>query len=248
VGAAVAGAAGIPQLCPPALLRHRGTCRLGLPGPQARGRRDITLSVRPRAEDPTPSRRSERNQRYRQEPDQRDDLLLRSFRAERQWRKCEFQSDFGDADSADDDGQRVGGRTHRPPHYQPYVYGVNFPPDAAYIADTNTSLVRWGGNASSTYNWQLFTYNADNGYSVHEVVAAVERVTGHKVPTHIGPRRAGDPAELAGQQGGVQVVAGNTAGFYSFSVPGHRRQRRVDRLGRLGFGHQACGDPHENWR
>lgn len=34
------------------------------------------------------------------------------------------------------------------------------------------------------------------GYSVHEVVAAVENVTGHKVPTHIGPRRAGDPAEL----------------------------------------------------
>jgi UDP-glucose 4-epimerase len=34
------------------------------------------------------------------------------------------------------------------------------------------------------------------GYSVHEVVAMVERVTGHKVPTHIGPRRAGDPAEL----------------------------------------------------
>jgi len=33
-------------------------------------------------------------------------------------------------------------------------------------------------------------------YSVHEVVAAVEKVTGHKVPTHIGPRRAGDPAEL----------------------------------------------------
>ncbi len=34
------------------------------------------------------------------------------------------------------------------------------------------------------------------GYSVHEVVSAVERVTGHKVPTHIGQRRAGDPAEL----------------------------------------------------
>ncbi len=34
------------------------------------------------------------------------------------------------------------------------------------------------------------------GYSVHEVVAAVEKVTGRKVPTHIGPRRAGDPAEL----------------------------------------------------
>jgi UDP-glucose 4-epimerase len=34
------------------------------------------------------------------------------------------------------------------------------------------------------------------GYSVQEVVATVERVTGHKVPTHIGARRAGDPAEL----------------------------------------------------
>ncbi len=34
------------------------------------------------------------------------------------------------------------------------------------------------------------------GYSVHEVVAAVEKTTGRKVPTHIGPRRAGDPAEL----------------------------------------------------
>jgi UDP-glucose 4-epimerase len=34
------------------------------------------------------------------------------------------------------------------------------------------------------------------GYSVHEVVSTVERVTGHKVPTHIGQRRPGDPAEL----------------------------------------------------
>jgi UDP-glucose 4-epimerase len=35
-----------------------------------------------------------------------------------------------------------------------------------------------------------------NGYSVHEVVSGVEKVTGRKVPTHIGPRRGGDPAEL----------------------------------------------------
>ncbi len=39
------------------------------------------------------------------------------------------------------------------------------------------------------------------GYSVHEVVAAVEKVTGHKVPTHIGSRRAGDPAELVADPG-----------------------------------------------
>jgi UDP-glucose 4-epimerase len=34
------------------------------------------------------------------------------------------------------------------------------------------------------------------GYSVQEVVASVERVTGRKVSTHIGQRRPGDPAEL----------------------------------------------------
>lgn len=46
----------------------------------------------------------------------------------------------------------------------PYVYGVNFPPTTSYISNSNTTLVRWGGNASSTYNWTLGTYNADNDY------------------------------------------------------------------------------------
>lgn len=34
------------------------------------------------------------------------------------------------------------------------------------------------------------------GYSVKEVAEAVERITDRKVPTHIGPRRPGDPPEL----------------------------------------------------
>jgi len=34
------------------------------------------------------------------------------------------------------------------------------------------------------------------GYSVHQVVSTVERITGQKVPTHIAARRAGDPPEL----------------------------------------------------
>jgi UDP-glucose-4-epimerase GalE len=34
------------------------------------------------------------------------------------------------------------------------------------------------------------------GYSVKQVVDAVERITGRKVPTHLGPRRPGDPPEL----------------------------------------------------
>jgi hypothetical protein len=46
----------------------------------------------------------------------------------------------------------------------PYIYGGAFPQDASTITDSGLSVVRWGGNASSTYNWKLFTNNADNDY------------------------------------------------------------------------------------
>ena len=46
----------------------------------------------------------------------------------------------------------------------PYVYGGSFPTSTSAITDSGTTVVRWGGNAASTYNWQLFTYNADNDY------------------------------------------------------------------------------------
>ncbi|SPE25524.1 conserved exported hypothetical protein [Acidobacteriia bacterium SbA2] len=45
-----------------------------------------------------------------------------------------------------------------------YVYGGAFPQDAPTITDSGLSVVRWGGNAASTYNWQLGTDNADNDY------------------------------------------------------------------------------------
>jgi UDP-glucose 4-epimerase len=41
-------------------------------------------------------------------------------------------------------------------------------------------------------------YNLGNGrgFSIHEVVESARRVTGHAIPTEIGPRRSGDPAIL----------------------------------------------------
>jgi len=45
-----------------------------------------------------------------------------------------------------------------------YVYGGAFPQDAAHITDSGLSVVRWGGNGTSTYNWVLGTSNADNDY------------------------------------------------------------------------------------
>jgi hypothetical protein len=45
-----------------------------------------------------------------------------------------------------------------------YVYGGAYPQDAPTITDSGLSVVRWGGNATSRYNWKLFTYNAANDW------------------------------------------------------------------------------------
>ena len=45
-----------------------------------------------------------------------------------------------------------------------YVYGGAYPKDAPTITDSGLSVVRWGGNSTSRYNWKLFTYNAANDY------------------------------------------------------------------------------------
>jgi cellulose 1,4-beta-cellobiosidase len=42
----------------------------------------------------------------------------------------------------------------------PYIYGVNFPSSTPYIQDTGATMIRWGGNASSRYNWKNFNTNA----------------------------------------------------------------------------------------
>ena len=46
----------------------------------------------------------------------------------------------------------------------PYVYGVNFPSDTTYITDSGATFVRWGGNASTRYNWLNFDTNAANDW------------------------------------------------------------------------------------
>ena len=45
-----------------------------------------------------------------------------------------------------------------------YVYGGAYPQDSPTITDSGLSVVRWGGNSTSRYNWQLFTYNAANDW------------------------------------------------------------------------------------
>ena len=42
----------------------------------------------------------------------------------------------------------------------PYVYGGAYPKDAPTITDSGLSVVRWGGNATSRYNWKTQTSNS----------------------------------------------------------------------------------------
>jgi UDP-glucose-4-epimerase GalE len=44
------------------------------------------------------------------------------------------------------------------------------------------------------------------GYSVREIISAVERITGRKVPVRTAPRRAGDPPSLVAQPARAQQV------------------------------------------
>lgn len=60
-----------------------------------------------------------------------------------------------------------------------------------------------GGKPSATLN-----LGTGKGYSVNEVVAAAERVTGKKVPFENAPRRAGDPAILVADSALAKKVLG----------------------------------------
>jgi UDP-glucose-4-epimerase GalE len=51
---------------------------------------------------------------------------------------------------------------------------------------------------------------AGSGYSVREVIRAVERLSGLSVPVQEGPRRAGDPPSLVAAAGKAQQILGWT--------------------------------------
>ena len=83
------------------------------------------------------------------------------------------------------------------------IFGDDYPtPDGTCIRDyihvndlaqAHILAVEWllGGGGSGAFN-----VGTGSGYSVREVVKAVEEVTGSKVPYVVGARRDGDPAEL----------------------------------------------------
>jgi hypothetical protein len=121
----------------------------------------------------------------------------------------------------------------------PYIYGGAFPQDAPTITDSGLTVVRWGGNGASTYNWQLQTYNADNDYyfedfnffglsgtggngtdgSSTQFITDVQGAGSNPLMTMVMLKWAAQSAEVAG-------TGGN--GHWSFSVARDGAQCQTD--------------------
>ena len=116
----------------------------------------------------------------------------------------------------------------------PYIYGGAYPQDAPTITDSGLSVIRWGGNATSTYNWQLHTYNADNDYFFEDFAA-----------NGLNNGADGDSAQFitdVKKAGGVPLMTmvmlpwvaksaeGNGNGHWSFSVAKYGAQCSVDQF------------------
>ena len=82
------------------------------------------------------------------------------------------------------------------------IFGDDFPtPDGTCVRDYIHVLDIANAHVLALSRLQLGRHDVVNlgngsGFSVREVVDAVEAVTGQALPTVIGPRRAGDPARL----------------------------------------------------
>src|SRR6195952_4131308 len=94
------------------------------------------------------------------------------------------------------------------------VYGEDYPtPDGTCIRDyvhvedlADAHLLALPAPAAGEHR----IYNLGNGlgFSVQQVVDAVREVTGHPVPVEIGPRRAGDPAQLVASSDLIRAELG----------------------------------------
>jgi Glycoside hydrolase family 44 len=101
----------------------------------------------------------------------------------------------------------------------PYIYGGSYPQDPAHVTDSGMTEVRWGGDATSTYNWQLGTDNAAADYyfedysaegfsngsdsSSTEFITDVEKAGSHPLMTMVMLPWVAQSAETSVTQGGT---------------------------------------------
>jgi hypothetical protein len=117
----------------------------------------------------------------------------------------------------------------------PYVYGGAYPQAASTITDSGLTVVRWGGDATSRYNWKLQTYNAANDYYFEDFnyseigdsdsvkfIDDVKKAGSHPLMTMVMLPWVAKSAETSTTQGGSDNY------HWSFSVAKYGAQCGVD--------------------
>jgi UDP-glucose 4-epimerase len=94
------------------------------------------------------------------------------------------------------------------------VFGTDYPTsdgtcvrDYIHVLDIADSHVR-ALEEISRVTGEAFNVGYSRGYSILEVIAASERITGRKIPSRLGPRRPGDPAVLVASSDKLKKVLG----------------------------------------
>ncbi|MGY1807133.1 UDP-glucose 4-epimerase GalE [Blastococcus sp. SYSU D00669] len=96
------------------------------------------------------------------------------------------------------------------------IYGEDYPtPDGTCIRDyihvedlSDAHLLALPAPAPGEH--RIYNLGNGTGFSVQQVVDAVREVTGHPVPVEVGPRRAGDPAQLVAASDRIHADLGWT--------------------------------------
>jgi UDP-glucose 4-epimerase len=94
------------------------------------------------------------------------------------------------------------------------IYGEDFPtPDGTCVRDyihvvdlANAHILALEALRSGHH--EIINLGNGEGFSVHQVVGAVRRVTGRPLPQVVGPRRVGDPAMLVASNERAKAVLG----------------------------------------
>ena len=95
------------------------------------------------------------------------------------------------------------------------IFGDDYPTpdgtcvrDYVHVSDLATAHLLALGHLSRGGESGAFNVGLGRGFSVREVLAAVERVTGKEVPVLVGPRREGDPPTLVADSTKLQTQLG----------------------------------------
>src|SRR3954447_11051495 len=94
------------------------------------------------------------------------------------------------------------------------IYGEDYPtPDGTCIRDyihvedlSDAHLLALP--APSPGEHRIYNLGNGTGFSVEQVIDAVREVTGHPIPVVVGPRRAGDPAQLVASSDRIRADLG----------------------------------------